>query len=68
MAGTGTASPIDLQRYLSGVDHLASKQDLVRRAHQEGAPDEVAGTIERLPAEEFDSPAAISKALGRLRD
>jgi hypothetical protein len=59
-------NPIQLQKYLAGMDYPASKDDVVRRAAENGADDDVRSTLEQLPDDSFDSPAAVSKAVGAL--
>ncbi len=59
-------NPIQLQKFLSGVDYPARKQDLVDRARRQGADDNVVQTLERLPRDEFNSPNDVSEAFGDL--
>ncbi|UBF26545.1 DUF2795 domain-containing protein [Kovacikia minuta CCNUW1] len=59
-------NPIQMQKYLKGVDYPARKQDLLERAKQEGADENVCLTIEQLPDEEFETPADVSKAFGKI--
>lgn len=54
----------ELQEFLEAVGYPASKRDLVREAEAHGAHTSVRSTLERLPDKEFDSPAAVSKAIG----
>ena len=60
-------NPIELQRYLRGVDYPASKDDLVRRAEANGADERVRRALGALPAERFDSPNDVSEAIGKAR-
>jgi len=57
-------NPIQLQKYLKGVDYPASKADLVKKATQQGADEDARTALNDLPDETFDTPAAVSKALG----
>lgn len=63
---SASVPPTELQKYLRGVDYPASKETLVERAQEEGAPEPVRQTLEALPPQDFDSPAAVSKAVGEL--
>ena len=63
--GAMTANPIQVQKYLKDIDYPTSKDKLVERAKKEGADAEVVRTLESLPKKEFDSPAAISKEIGK---
>lgn len=56
-------TPIEVQKYLGGVSYPASKDDLVRCAEQHDAPEDLRETLAGLPADQFDSPAAVSKAV-----
>jgi hypothetical protein len=60
-----TNSPIELQKYLSGIDYPADKDTLVGTARSNGAPDDVISTLQDLPGTTFDSPAQVSKAFGK---
>jgi hypothetical protein len=56
-------TPIELQKYLGGVDYPASKDDLVRTARENGAPDDVVSALEGSSENSFDGPTAVSSAL-----
>lgn len=60
-------NPIQVQKFLSGVDYPIGKQELVDHAKSQGADDEVTQTLENLPFEEFNSPNDVSEAIGKLR-
>ncbi|OLE24334.1 MAG: hypothetical protein AUG44_19515 [Actinobacteria bacterium 13_1_20CM_3_71_11] len=60
-------NPIQLQKYLSGIDYPANKQDLIARAQQQGADDNVVQTIKSLPRDDFNSPNDVSEAIGQMR-
>lgn len=59
-------NPVQLQRFLSGVDYPASRDDLVRHAQSQGADSEVLETLRKLPQDRFDGPHAVSSAAGEL--
>jgi hypothetical protein len=60
-----TNNPIQLQKYLGGVDYPADKQTLVRTARDQGADDDVIQTLESLPFDRFNSPNDVSEAFGK---
>lgn len=60
-------NPIQLQKYLKGVDYPASKQDLVKCARDEGADQHVQDTLNRLPDQKFQTPAEVSQAVGKIK-
>ena len=64
--GAGKANPIEVQKFLEGVDYPVRKGDLVREAKRQGAHSSVRSTLERIRDEKFDSPADVSEAIGRL--
>ena len=59
-------NPIQVQKFLGGVDYPASKDDIVRTAREQGADDNVLSTLEALGPQEFNSPNDISEAIGKL--
>ncbi len=60
-------NPIQVQKFLKGLDYPASKQDVLQKAEQEGADEDVRSTLEQLPEEQFETPADISKAIGQIQ-
>lgn len=58
------SSPIEVQKYLKGVDYPAKKEDLVEAAKKNGADQEICEMIEHLPNQEFEKPTDITKAMG----
>jgi predicted outer membrane protein len=61
-------NPIQVQKFLKGVDYPASKAALLEKAKSMGADENVCASIEQLPDEEFQTPADVSQAFGRLPD
>ena len=59
-------NPIQVEKFLKGVDYPASKDDLVKQAEQNGADQEIRSTLQQLKESSFGSPAAVSKAIGEL--
>jgi hypothetical protein len=57
-------NPIQIQKFLKGVNYPASKSDLLQNAEQQGADEDARTALEQLPDEEYESPADVSKALG----
>ena len=60
-------NPIQLQKYLKGVDYPASKDDLIQRAKQQGADENVNSALEQLPDEQYQTPTDVNKALGDIQ-
>ena len=59
-------NPIQLEKYLKGVNYPASKNDLIKQAQQNGADQNVLDTLKQLPDRNFDGPTGISKAIGDM--
>ncbi len=58
-------NPIQIQKFLKGVDYPASKQDLLQNAKKLGADDNVCESLEKLPDQDFDAPVDVSEALAK---
>ena len=58
-----TPNPIQVQKYLSGIDYPASKDDIVQAAQDNGADDNVLNALRGLPDQTFDAPTDISEAI-----
>ena len=56
-------SPIDIQKALSGMDYPATKDDVVEHARSQGGSDEVLEALTGIQDQEYDTPAAVSKAV-----
>ena len=55
------ASPIEVQKALKGMDYPAKKQDLIKKAKDNDAPQKVMHVLENLPDKEFESAVDVSK-------
>jgi hypothetical protein len=56
-------TPIELQKYLKGVEYPISKDDLVAAAQGNGAPEELVDALSGASADSFDSPTDVSSAV-----
>ncbi|MFQ4135978.1 DUF2795 domain-containing protein [Nodosilinea sp. PGN35] len=61
-----TVNPIQVQKFLKGMEYPASKQDVLDHAKQQGADENVCSTLEQMPDQEFETPADVSKAIGQI--
>ena len=59
-------NPIQIEKFLKGVDYPASKEDLLKRAQQNGADEQVRAALQQLPEQQYGSPADVSKAVGAI--
>jgi hypothetical protein len=58
-------NPIELQKYLSGVDYPAKRDDLVRAAERNGADQGTLDVLRALPDRSYEGPSGVSKEIGR---
>ena len=65
--GVGGQSPAQVQTYLKGIDYPAKKDDLIRTAQDNGAPEEVMEILQQLQEEEYGGPQAAMKAYGQIK-
>lgn len=61
-----TVTGMQLREYLGGLDYPISREDLVRRAQENGASTEVLQLLRALPVEELGSPDELNEALATL--
>lgn len=57
------SNPIEIQRYLTGVEYPATKDDLISRADENDAPDEVIEELQAIDEEQFEGPDEVLEAL-----
>lgn len=57
-------NPIQLQKYLKGVDYPVSKEDLINHAKQQGADQDALSALEQIADQEYETPTEVSKAIG----
>jgi hypothetical protein len=55
-------NPIQMQKFLGGVDYPATRDELVEHARSSGADDAVLDQLKALPDRTFDGPDAVSQA------
>ncbi|GGK32951.1 DUF2795 domain-containing protein [Nocardia camponoti] len=63
----GQTNPIQIEKYLGGVNYPVGRDVLVATAKKHSAPPAVIKVLEELPASEtFDGPVQVSEATGPL--
>jgi hypothetical protein len=60
-----TVDPIEMQKCLGGVSYPASKREIVDQAESHGASKNITNALKALPENEYDSPAAVNRAVGK---
>jgi hypothetical protein len=56
---------IEVQKYLSGVDYPATKDQLVEHARSRSAPEEIIDQLSSLPDDTYDGPNKVSRAIAK---
>ena len=56
-------NPIQIQKFLAGVNYPADRSTLVSTAEKEGADGPVLDALKSIPDKEYDSPTAVSSAI-----
>ncbi|KQQ07898.1 MULTISPECIES: DUF2795 domain-containing protein [Rathayibacter] len=59
-------NPIQIQKYLSGIDYPASKDTIVETAEKENAPSDVLDALRAIPEGDYDAPTAVSSAVSNV--
>ena len=57
-------NPIEVQKHLGGVDYPASKADVVAKAEENDAPQEVIEALQQMDGDQFEGPDDVMGALG----
>ena len=55
-------NPIQMQKFLGGIEYPASRDQLVRHAEAKGADDAVLEGLKGIPDREYNGPNAVSQA------
>jgi hypothetical protein len=61
-------NPIQIQKFLTGVNYPADRSTLVSTAEKEGADGDVLNALRSIPEKEYDSPTAVSSAVSDSAD
>jgi hypothetical protein len=59
-------NPVQVQKYLKGVDYPVSKNDLLKQVDDQGGDKSVRATLEKLPDKTYQTPADVSEAIGQI--
>ena len=60
-------SAAQIQMYLKGINYPASKEELVRRARTNNAPDKVMDYLRKLPEKEYRFPTDVAVEFSKLK-
>ncbi|MER3433395.1 MAG: hypothetical protein C4288_08185 [Leptolyngbya sp. ERB_1_1] len=59
-------NPIEVQKHLKGIDYPVSKEDLVKHAEKNGADETLRFLLNDLPEDQYETPADVNKAIGKV--
>lgn len=59
-------NPIQIQKYLAGIDYPASRDTIVETAEKEGADSAILDALRAIPDGTYDSPTAVSSAVSKV--
>lgn len=59
-------NPIQVEKYLGGIDYPTNKESLIEKAKEAGADDSIINALEQMLGDTFESPTDVTQALGRL--
>ncbi|MBA2677291.1 MAG: DUF2795 domain-containing protein [Ktedonobacteraceae bacterium] len=59
-------NPIQVEKFLKGIDYPANKSILLERAEANGVDENVREALQNLPDQQYKSPTDISKAIGAI--
>lgn len=59
-------SPIEVQKYLHGLEYPAQREEIIDKAEEEGADDDILNLLQQLPDKEYESPTEVSSAVAKL--
>ncbi|WP_150306867.1 DUF2795 domain-containing protein [Planctomonas psychrotolerans] len=58
-------NPIQVQKYLSGIEYPASKDDIVSTAEGQNADKDVVDALRALPDRTYDGPTEVTEAVAK---
>ncbi|KYC39927.1 hypothetical protein WA1_28600 [Scytonema hofmannii PCC 7110] len=59
-------NPIQVQKHLKGVDYPANREELIKRAQQNGADENAISVLQQIPDREYQAPTEVSEAVGDI--
>ena len=60
-------NPIQIQKFLKGVDYPAKKDALVKHAQKSSAPKEILSVLKLIADKDYKNPAEVSKGVGAVK-
>jgi|GEM_PF-1850458 len=59
-------NPVQVQKYLKGVDYPCSTEELVNAAKSQGADENVISTLRQIPPMQFSSSDEVAGVIERI--
>lgn len=59
-------NPVQVQKFLSGMNYPADKDQICSHAKSEGADNNIISLLKKLPNDNYQTPADVSQAIGNL--
>ncbi len=63
---SGHVSPAIVEKFLAGIHFPAEKKNLIERASDKNAPENVMDMLNKLPSKTYKSPIDITKEIGKI--
>jgi hypothetical protein len=64
---TDKPTPIQIQKFLGGIDYPADKATCVKTAKENGADEDVMSMLNQLGEQHYNSPNDVSEEIGKIR-
>jgi hypothetical protein len=59
-------NPIQVQKYLKGLNYPVQKKDILQKAKANGAEQMMLDRLQALPEQSYERPTDVTKAIGKL--
>jgi hypothetical protein len=61
-------NPIQLEKFLKGLNYPVSKAELIKYAEQHGADENARAVLQKLPEKTYEGPTGVSVAVSQIDD
>lgn len=61
------ASPATIEHYIKGIKFPANKANLISKANDNNAPNDVMNVLKKFESKDYHSPIDVSKKVGRIK-
>jgi hypothetical protein len=59
-------SPANIAKHMKGIDFPADRNQVVNKARDNGAPQEVLDVLEKIPEKSYDNMADLMEGVGKV--